>query len=103
MPARRTPSSQHKTHRLPAGAVEAMLARQGGACLICRKPLPPFVVDHDHELARRDGHDPAHGCPRCVRGLLCPGCNTLLGNAKDDPAILRRAAAYVELGRGAHS
>lgn len=96
---RRRASSQHQTHRLPPGAVEAMERRQGGLCLICRRPIPPHVVDHDHALARLHGHDESHGCPLCVRGLLCPSCNTLLGNARDDPAVLRRAAAYVEAAR----
>jgi hypothetical protein len=31
-----------------------------------------------------------------VPRLLCLGCNTGLGNFKDDPALLRRAADYLE-------
>ena len=33
-----------------------------------------------------------------VRGLLCFACNTAIGQAKDDPALLRRMADYVERG-----
>jgi hypothetical protein len=31
-----------------------------------------------------------------VRGLLCPKCNVTLGQAGDDPSLLRALARYVE-------
>lgn len=31
-----------------------------------------------------------------VRKLLCPQCNTALGQARDNPGTLRRMAAYLE-------
>jgi uncharacterized protein YunC (DUF1805 family) len=45
-------------------------------------------IDHCHETGR-------------VRGALCHGCNIALGNAKDDPAILRALAEYLERTRSA--
>lgn len=36
-------------------------------------------------------------CGECVRSLLCDNCNKMLGHAKDNPAVLRRAALYVEV------
>lgn len=66
-----------------------MLRRQGGGCAICGKPegvLNPrtgrptrLSIDHDHRTGR-------------VRWLLCPQCNTVLAMARDDPALLERAA-----------
>jgi hypothetical protein len=106
MPLPRAKADPGRHHRLPPGTVEAMLRRQGGRCLICGRAIGPgklpFVVEHDHLLAARDGHDPAHGCPRCVRSLACGRCNSLLGAAGDDPELLRRAAAYVEAAREKH-
>lgn len=64
---------------------------QGGVCACCHKPEVSeragkrkwLAVDHDHG-------------DNTFRGLLCGSCNNMLGRAKDDPEILRRAAAYLE-------
>jgi hypothetical protein len=65
-----------------------MLAAQGGRCAICRgdsssSPGGVLHVDHCHTT-------------RQVRGLLCADCNRALGQFKDDAAILRAAAEYLE-------
>lgn len=66
-----------------------MLESQGGVCAICRGEQASrykyYSVDHCHN----------HGG---IRGLLCSDCNRALGMFKDDPAILRRAAEYIEDG-----
>ena len=63
-----------------------MLEFQNGACWICG----------DHPKARKLAVDHCHTTGE-VRGLLCKRCNRdLLGRARDDPAILRRAAEYLE-------
>ncbi|WP_309144509.1 endonuclease VII domain-containing protein [Streptomyces sp. BR123] len=61
---------------------DEMIAAQGGACVICRIG-PAEHVDHDHETGK-------------VRGVLCFSCNAALGQFKDRPDVMRRAAAYVE-------
>jgi hypothetical protein len=61
----------------------ARVAEQKGRCAICkRKPREPLQVDHCHRRKR-------------VRRLLCGSCNRGLGHFRDDPRLLRGAAAYV--------
>lgn len=75
----------------------AMLEKQSGVCAICSKPetktvngnIVPLAVDHDHNTG-------------VVRGLLCDSCNVGLGRFKDDPALLKAAIAYLQLGSALH-
>lgn len=69
---------------------------QGGVCSICgRKPRTRNLhVDHDHDCCKGP-----KSCGNCIRGLLCGGCNgRLLVAARNNPAILRKAAEYLESG-----
>lgn len=68
-----------------------LVEAQGGVCAICRRPETattkagtpkPLSVDHDHDTGE-------------VRGLLCSTCNVGIGMFKDDPSLLRLAAAYL--------
>lgn len=51
-------------------------------CDICRQSKT-LVIDHDHTTGK-------------IRGALCHHCNILLGNAKDDTAILQAAIQYLK-------
>ena len=35
-------------------------------------------------------------CGKCIRGILCHGCNAGLGNLRDDLNLLRLAVKYLE-------
>lgn len=64
-----------------------LLEGQGGRCKICGTDQPGgqykvFHVDHSHETG-------------AVRGLLCNNCNAMIGFAKEDPAIMQAAIAYL--------
>jgi hypothetical protein len=61
---------------------DELIASQMGICCICLA-APAAHVDHCHETGR-------------VRGVLCFSCNAALGQFKDRPDAIRRAAAYVE-------
>ncbi len=69
----------------------AMLLAQSCVCAICgheemrlyKGRIRQMSVDHDHTTGT-------------VRALLCYRCNSVLGFSQDDPARLRRAAAYLE-------
>jgi hypothetical protein len=63
-----------------------MFEAQGGRCPGCQKKLRHWHsthVDHCHKTAE-------------ARGLLCFGCNTTLGAARDRPDTLRNLALYLE-------
>jgi hypothetical protein len=66
--------------------LDAISKAQGGACAICRRPLPGGKwthVDHDHASGK-------------VRGLLCGTCNVGLGMFQESSELLRCAAEYME-------
>lgn len=73
---------------------ERMVETQGGRCAICgERPDPAGVkaasrlhLDHDHVTGRN-------------RGLLCVRCNPGVGYFRDDPALLRAAADYIDRHR----
>ncbi|WP_327716057.1 endonuclease VII domain-containing protein [Streptomyces sp. NBC_00490] len=62
--------------------LDLLIAEQQGICCICLA-APAEHVDHCHETGR-------------VRGVLCFSCNAALGQFKDRPDVIRRAATYVE-------
>jgi hypothetical protein len=60
---------------------EETLAYQGGHCALCDS-IPEgrrFQVDHDHTCCPTDRAHSRKTCGKCIRGLLCEGCNTRLG------------------------
>ena len=64
-----------------------LLAKQGGGCAICGKPM--------EAIRRRMNIDHCHDTNE-VRGILCSGCNTGLGHLGDNIAGLQRAIAYLQ-------
>lgn len=84
-------------HGLTAAEIGHLRRAQGGACAVCGRPLPLVPnVDHDHRRAALHPHRTDRGCRYCVRGLTCRDCNLMLGNARDDPRVLRAGADYLE-------
>jgi hypothetical protein len=79
-----------RLYGLSAAQYDRMFLEQNGRCYICGqeetrthggKPSR-LAVDHNHETGQ-------------VRRLLCCGCNTLLGGARENPMTLEKAAAYL--------
>ena len=63
-------------------------------CEICGTNEPDsrgWCIDHDHSCC-----DGKKACGKCVRGLLCQKCNTIIGFANDDLQILKAAISYLE-------
>jgi Recombination endonuclease VII len=75
-----------KKYGITSDEYHAMLSNQRKACAICRGDSPgtnhDWHIDHDHDTGK-------------VRGLLCHHCNTALGHARDNPAILRAMIDYL--------
>lgn len=65
---------------------DTMLLLQNGVCGLCGGDSDAknktFAVDHDHSNGR-------------IRALLCRGCNVGIGNLKDSPELLEKAASYI--------
>lgn len=72
---------------------EALLAEQSGGCYLCGDvlDLQHVHVDHSHACCSGD-----RSCGRCIRGLACRWCNQGVGQFRDDPERMRRAAIALE-------
>ena len=66
-----------------------MFMKQNGCCAVCGKHQSEMThslaVDHSHESGQ-------------VRGLLCDGCNVVLGYVNDDTNILLLMVDYLNKG-----
>ena len=79
---RREKARRGKRARLYGLSTEDLSAIEGvRSCAICYGEAE--AIDHCHETGR-------------VRGVLCNACNQTLGKMHDSPALLRRAAEYLE-------
>ena len=85
-------NGQHlRLYGITPSEYEALAVLQDGLCAICHEPetmtyrgkRKALSIDHDHETGK-------------VRGLLCAACNFAIGKFRDDPALLRSAADYLE-------
>lgn len=73
-----------------------LLAGQGFACGMCHEKFADgqrVCVDHDHGCCKTE----KRCCGKCVRGLLCVGCNVSLGHIERKGALAR---AYLVGVRG---
>lgn len=78
-----------QTYGISIERVHEMYKDQKGLCGICEKHFEfiskhkGLYIDHDHSSGK-------------VRGLICSSCNSLLGCAKDDIKILKKAIEYLK-------
>jgi len=73
---------------------EAKLEEQGGHCALCPQTMVPgrsfLFIDHNHECCDSDKKT----CGKCVRGILCYRCNTMLW-AIENKEWYTKALAYL--------
>jgi hypothetical protein len=89
---RRAAYNRDSKYGLSPGEFDAMLAAQGGACVICEKAFilgtpgnrgrGAPCVDHNHDTGK-------------VRGLLCRGCNVAVGFMEKDTSRAIKAVDYI--------
>lgn len=58
--------------------------KQKGKCALCLRKMK-LTVDHDHKSGN-------------FRGLLCYGCNGILGKLERRPVVLDKIRAYIRNG-----
>ncbi len=103
-PRTQTPEAKKKSARksritaygITVEQFSQILENQGYACGMCREPFDaeqldgeqPIHIDNDHGCCG----DKNRSCGRCVRGLLCHGCNVSLGHIERK---LTMAQAYL--------
>lgn len=75
-----------KKYGLTEDEYNQLFDRQGCVCAICSSndsgSIKGWHLDHCHTTDK-------------VRGILCHGCNLMLGNSADDPIVLEKGAAYL--------
>lgn len=88
--ARKRSDANHTRHiwnkyGITASEYAEIKAYQGGKCYICQRASGKtrrLAVDHCHKTGR-------------IRGVLCKGCNRMLGHGRDDPMFFVRASLYL--------
>jgi len=68
-------------------------ASQHESCALCREPQGKrrLSIDHNHECCGED-----RACPNCIRGMLCDGCNRMVGLVERKPETRKRFADYLD-------
>jgi hypothetical protein len=76
-----------KKYGITAEQWDKLFKKQGKKCAICGSKRSGnkhgWDTDHNHETGK-------------ARGILCHGCNVLLGGAKDSIRVLRKAIKYLK-------
>ena len=85
--------SLKKLYGMTGDEFQARLDSQGG-CAACGSPTTDgkyWHVDHDHSCCNTR----AKSCGKCVRAILCHGCNTALGNVRDSKERMLALVDYL--------
>lgn len=85
-------SNVRRLYGLTAGQYNSMLGVQNGLCALCGMSNDGRALCVDHKHVDDYAKKPAHEKATLVRGLLCAGCNSILGFCGDDPEIVVRKA-----------
>jgi hypothetical protein len=86
---------QHKMWRYGVNGADLRrrLEKQGYRCKCCGDALSAENMHTDHDRRCCSGR---RSCGKCIRGLLCGGCNIGLGMFRDDASRLQSAILYLQ-------
>ena len=83
----KTQYNLNRRYGLTEDQYNKMLSDQNYSCKVCNKHKSNFkrnlTVDHCHKTNK-------------IRGLLCNGCNTGLGQLKEDTKIMQKLIEYIK-------
>lgn len=85
------PTRVYRRHGVTQTQYEIMFNKYNGLCHACQTN-PANRIDHDHNCC-----DGSWGCGKCVRGILCHGCNTAFGFLGDSIERVEKLAAYARM------
>lgn len=95
--AQRVEERLNWNHGLSVAEWSQLFTEQKDLCKMCGQLFDESVrelrpcLDHDHKCCRVGA-----SCVKCRRGFIHQRCNLVLGHAKDDAGLLRKAASYLE-------
>ena len=81
----------YKKYNITRDEYERIAHIQGYKCGICNR-IRKLTIDHDHSCCAGKG-----SCGKCIRGLICANCNSVLGMCGDDINVLKSAIEYLSL------
>lgn len=67
-----------------------LLIAQGFSCKICDEEDKKLVIDHDHTCCSG-----VKSCGKCIRGLICHRCNTVVGQIEYNAGLLPKCYEYL--------
>lgn len=82
--------SHDTTKRTYSLSTEKIVSMLSSSCEVCGS-REQLTIDHNHSCCNA-----RFSCGKCVRGVLCQHCNRSMGQAKDNPTILRMLADYID-------
>lgn len=88
---KRAASSRKYYYGITKEEFDSKMASQDARCAICHKPLTRPSLDHSHACCPGK-----KSCGKCIRGILCQGCNTIIGLAGDSVEVLSNAIEYLK-------
>lgn len=78
-------------YKLTPEQYNEILKAQNYLCAVCELEKQNLCIDHDHSCC------PSKiSCGKCVRGLVCLGCNNLLGFCADNITTLNKGIQYLQ-------